>query len=120
MGDFMFDNRTDYLINLIGEECQEIGIRVSKILRFGLNEVQPGQGQDNLERLRFELDDLAGVLELLNDTCPGAYEPDRERINAKKRKVEQFMAYSVQCGRMAPEALTQGVSNDDSNVAKRN
>ncbi len=34
-------NRRDHLLDILAEECAEVAIRVSKALRFGLDEV-PG------------------------------------------------------------------------------
>lgn len=76
------------------EECAEVSQRLTKALRFGLDEVQPvetgGDGVTaNRARISYEVDDLLGVLELL-----GIEYGDPARITAKKVKVRRFMQYA--------------------------
>ena len=54
------------LWNLI-EECNEVSQRITKCMRFGCNEKQPGQDLDNLTRLRHEFADLLASYEMLCD-----------------------------------------------------
>lgn len=58
-------NNTEYLLVCLMEECSEVAHRASKALRFGLREVQQGQGETNEQRLTSELNDLHGVVEEL-------------------------------------------------------
>lgn len=44
--------RHEHLLSILAEECCEVGQRVSKALRFGLDEVQPGQDLSNAERIK--------------------------------------------------------------------
>lgn len=55
------------ILEILIEECAEIIQRATKMLRFGVNEVQPGQGFDNAARLSHEVGDMAKVLELAED-----------------------------------------------------
>ncbi len=91
-------NETQYLLDVLSEECNEIAVRASKAIRFGLDEIQPGQSLTNAQRLALELDDLYGTIELLNERHPGTYIPNRDNIIAKKAKIAKFMKYSEQCG----------------------
>lgn len=91
----------EYLILLLAEECAEISevcsriaIRAFKALRFGISEVQPGQLQDNAQRLLAELVDIAGTIEYLVDS--GFI--TRDDIKAKKCKIARFLDYSRQLG----------------------
>ena len=43
--------RQEYLLICLGEECDEVGQRVTKALRFGLSEVQHGQPLNNGDRI---------------------------------------------------------------------
>ena len=53
------------LLTILAEECCEVGQRVSKALRFGIKEIQPGQDLTNAERIMEELGDIFAVMELL-------------------------------------------------------
>lgn len=93
-------NRTEHLLTILAEECNEVGQRVSKALRFGLNEVQPGQTRQNTDRLLEEILDLFAVVEMLQEEGLIYIEPSigTAAIDAKKAKVEKFLEYSKQCG----------------------
>ena len=91
--------RDEHLYTIAGEEGVEIAQRCSKAVRFGGTEVQPGQGMDNRQRILQEFADLVGVLELLGfDIGIPAHSALRPWIDAKKEKVEKFLAYSRECG----------------------
>ncbi|BCB28403.1 hypothetical protein SKTS_32890 [Sulfurimicrobium lacus] len=96
-------NREQYLLVCLAEECAEVAQRVSKALRFGLDEIQPGQKLTNSQRITQELNDLAAVAEMLiaDKSIDGL---QRGAVDAKKAKVKAFMAYSVQCGTLTPES----------------
>lgn len=95
-------NRDEYLLTCLAEECAEIQQRVSKALRFGLNEVQPGQGKTNKERLHDEVLDFLGVLDMLEQTAlfpPPNHDVIRAAVAAKREKIEKFYTYSrFECG----------------------
>ncbi len=83
----------EHLLSILAEECGEVAQRAIKALRFGLSEVQPGQSFANAERIRQEFADLCGVYEMI-----GLNPPSRADIEAKKLKVQKFLAYSAECG----------------------
>jgi NTP pyrophosphatase (non-canonical NTP hydrolase) len=89
-------NRTEHLLTCLAEECAEVAQRVSKALRFGLTEVQPGQDKDNAERISEELGDLYAVALILADegVIPLAEAP----LTAKRDKIERFMSISREQG----------------------
>lgn len=107
---------TEHLLTILAEEGAEVGEllpelfaavvgvqkRASKAARFGLEEVQPGQGQTNAERIVAEINELLGVAELLEEAGALRGVGDREAVEAKKTKVRSFMGYAEDCG-----ALTQ-------------
>lgn len=84
--------RTEHLLTILAEECAEVAQRASKAARFGMSEVQPGQGDDNKRRLEKELADLLGVAELLELGL------DTSEIVAKKKKVKKYMDYARKMG----------------------
>jgi NTP pyrophosphatase (non-canonical NTP hydrolase) len=83
------------------EECDEISQRACKTGRFGMKEIQPGQALNNAQRLRDELCDLAAVVEMIEESgdlpriAPAQL---RAKIEAKKKKVLQYMELSRRCG----------------------
>lgn len=75
---------------------------MSKALRFGLSEVQPGQTLTNAERIEDEMRDLLLVYRMPADT--GLVVPIEHFTFAGRRaKVEKFLEYSEKCGTLSPE-----------------
>lgn len=95
-------NRTEHLLSILAEECAEVAQRCSKAARFGLAEVQPGQALTNMDRILREWADATAGMEMLMEAAQIA-EPAgwRDLVLAKKAKVEQFLAYSAQCGTLS-------------------
>lgn len=92
-------NRTEYLLTCLSEECAEVAQRVSKSLRFGSAERQPGQEYTNAQRIGMELCDLLAVMKMLEEEEAVVMPPDLHRsILIKQRKVEEYMEYSRHCG----------------------
>ena len=93
-------NRAEHLFSIFGEEGAEIAQRTSKVNRFGVHEIQPGQDQTNSRRLVVEYADVLALAEMLQ--AEGLIRLDskdlRELIEAKKRKVEEFLKYSAEQG----------------------
>lgn len=88
-------NRKEYLLECLSEECNEVGQRVSKALRFGLNEVQDGQPFDNAERIVHELKDLLAVATILQaEGHIDSFRVSPDEVGAKAERIEKFMAIS--------------------------
>jgi hypothetical protein len=92
--------RTEHLLTILAEECAEVAQRVSKALRFGLAEVQPGQPHTNAERINAEVSDLMAVLEMLHDAgALPVLSPSMAVYKlaalSKKVKVEKFLEFSA-------------------------
>ena len=51
------------LLEILIEECAEVQQRATKMLRFGVKEIQPGQELTNAQRLSAEVGDLQVVIE---------------------------------------------------------
>lgn len=97
--------RQDHLLTIAAEECMEVGQRATKALRFGLDEIQPGQDLSNADRLLQEYADLVGVLLMLAEYSPVFEDLLRspkvaDMAEAKRIKVEEFLAYSDSLGRL--------------------
>jgi len=90
----------EHLLTVLSEECAEVAQRVSKALRFGLEEVQPGQFATNAERIVEELADLWAVTTLLEREGVFKAHGDLflDMAERKKLKVSQFMEYAKECG----------------------
>ena len=88
-------NRPEHLLACLAEECDEVGQRVMKALRFGLREVQAGQPLTNDDRICDELRDLIAVAHILHsEGVIGWFMPETGDVHAKRAKIEKFMAIS--------------------------
>ncbi len=94
---------TEHLLVCLSEECDEIGQRVSKALRFGLSEIQPGQELNNAQRIEEEIADLEGVIEMLRQRGVLSRASDHDdRVATKIGKVIRFMGYARKQGTINP------------------
>jgi len=89
--------RAEHLLIILAEECAEVAQRASKALRFGLEEIEPGQSLDKAERLLEELVDLGAVVQMLEED---GYLSAGLRVGGalKKQKVEKFLELSARLG----------------------
>jgi len=91
-------NRLEHIAVTAMEEADEVSQRISKALRFGWQEVQPGQPLNNAERIVQEFHDLFTMLDwlmregLIDERM--SLVPMPETARAKREKVERFMAIS--------------------------
>lgn len=90
--------RIENLLTILGEECNETAQRVSKAIRFTLEEVQSDQDLTNAQRIVYEFNDIVAVMEILQSE--GVFEKviDREAIEKKKQKVKKYLNYSITVG----------------------
>ena len=87
--------RSEHLMVIAMEECNELAQRISKASRFGLNEKQSGQALDNRQRILLEYADLVAAMQLMGIDLT---EIEPTRIFVKKQKVERYLAYAKDCG----------------------
>ena len=91
--------RTEHLLTIVAEECAEVSQRITKILRFGATEIQPGQDKDNIERLLDEFNDLYAMMMMLkNDNLIPWDFLSGDKMANKIQQVEKFLEYSRKCG----------------------
>lgn len=94
-------NRKEHLLTIAAEECNEVAQRLTKILRFGVFETQPGKNMDNNYRFYQEFADLLSVVELLEKESI-IIRPTEDAINKwkkyKKEQIEHFLKYSKEQG----------------------
>jgi len=98
-------NLEEYLLICLVEECAEVQQRATKMLRFGVTEVEPGQPNNNVQRLHEELNDLHAILDLLESNSGEGiiyFRRDHRLIEAKIVKVRKFIKYSQQQGTLEP------------------
>jgi hypothetical protein len=100
------------LINQVREEMDEVGQVLSKILRFGLESVKPGDTDTNRQKLVLELNDVLGSVQLLKEYLedglgglPGYGDPDA--IETRIQKILHFAGVSAKLGLIVTEDLPQ-------------
>ena len=96
-------NREEHLHTCAAEEAAEVAQAITKSNRFGPKEVYPETGENNMDRVIREFNDLVAVMEMLQSEGalpPGSfYRPNL--IEAKKLKVERMILYSRVRGRVS-------------------
>ena len=83
---------TREIILILSEECAEVAKEVSKIMRFGPDQVKPGTDKTNIQVLEEELGDLLAMIELLVDKDVGVTTAGLEL--AKKAKFKKLKQWS--------------------------
>ena len=95
--------RTEHLLTILAEECAEVAQECSKALRFGLDDMYSGVSVEF--RISKELNDLRAVVDMLVEAGVlsdiAIYDP--AATARKAAKVEEFLAYSAERGRLTGE-----------------
>lgn len=97
--------RTEMLLTILAEECNETAQRVSKAIRFGLGEIQEGQTLTNAERIIYEFSDTLAVMEILVKEGSLSTLFDNKVIISKKEKIEKYLNYSEEVGTLTKPTL---------------
>lgn len=58
------NNKEKEILDITQEECAEVIVAISKISRFGLDNIKPGKPKTNREHLAEELGDLQAMIDL--------------------------------------------------------
>lgn len=90
--------KEEHLLTLLAEECVETAQRATKALRFGLTEIQEGQGLTNAQRIVYEFNDIYTVMCLLRENQLINKVIDLNASQLKEKKIEKWMEYSEQLG----------------------
>lgn len=87
-------NREEHLLVCLSEECAEVTHRVSKALRFSMDEVEDGQTLTNRERISQELNDLYAIATMLHmeEIIPPFM--NGMGVERKMAKVERWMEHA--------------------------
>ena len=89
-------NRLQFLLTKLAEEANEVGQMSLKVQQFGLDECY--QEESNKERLHGELQDLFGIIDLLNEEFGFDFKPSKVAAHIKKQKVDKYYKYSQSLG----------------------
>jgi hypothetical protein len=95
--------RTDHLLWVLAEECNETAQRCSKAARFSLAEVQPGYSVPNSDRITVEFYEAVAAYEMLvaEGAIPKIDQATIDAIKLDKRvRVESFLRHSRANGRL--------------------
>ncbi len=95
-------NEIEHLLTVLAEESSEVTKDACKALRFGLDDIEPGQGDHNLRRLEREVAQLVAVAELL-----GLWIRDEDKAE-KILKLKKYMDYSRQRGTLDKKKCLHG------------
>ncbi|MCW2275106.1 hypothetical protein GJ654_10260 [Rhodoblastus acidophilus] len=79
------------LLEILAEECAEVVQRVTKALRFGLDESQPGQPFTNAARIGHEVGDVLATLERLQDINVLRRADVAHGVESKRRQLLIFL-----------------------------
>jgi NTP pyrophosphatase (non-canonical NTP hydrolase) len=82
--------RDEEIMTILQEECAEVIQMVSKIKRFGLDEIHLKQGGTNRERLTEEVGDLQAMINLLQLYNVVDVSAVEEAKNAKFEKLKYW------------------------------
>ena len=85
------DPKTKEALDILQEECAEVIQAVSKISRFGLDNLKPGKPKTNREHLEEEIGDLLAMVDIL--TRNSIIDPANIEV-AAKAKIEKLKKWS--------------------------
>lgn len=88
----MNDDLRETLI-ILQEELIEAAGAISKIFRYGPDQIIPNSDSTNLHRLKDELGDVEALIELLTDLKVGVTQ--QQIFDAKMRKFEKLKSWST-------------------------
>ena len=84
------DPKTKEILDITQEECAEVVVAVSKISRFGIDNVKPGKPKTNREHLEEEVGDLMAMIDLMVEHKIIDINSVDVARNAKKEKLKQW------------------------------
>ena len=85
------NEQTKETMDILQEECAEVIQAVSKINRFGIDNLKPGKPKTNREHLEEELGDMMAMIDILISN--GIVSSDNLEV-AKKAKIEKLKKWS--------------------------
>jgi NTP pyrophosphatase (non-canonical NTP hydrolase) len=85
------DKITKEVMDILQEECAEVIQAVSKINRFGLDNIKPGKPKTNREHLEEELGDMLAMIDIMLEKSVISH--DSLEL-AKQAKIEKLKKWS--------------------------
>ena len=82
------DAQTKEAMDILQEECAEVIQAVSKINRFGLDNLKPGKPKTNREHLEEELGDMLAMIDILQSMDIVSYTNIEKASEAKIEKLK--------------------------------
>lgn len=101
------------ITEIIAEECNEVAQRAMKLLRFGVDEVQPGHQYNNAYRMGLEIGD---VLEIVDMAVSEGLVPAAAIKMGREKKRAQLAKY-MQTDPSVSETPASADTNDTSKGA---
>jgi hypothetical protein len=95
------DHGTRELLTILGEEAAEVQHRISKLLRFGAQDIEKGQKLTNAQRLSQEIGEFYAVVGFIEDyaTSPVLNTSRMQRaIEDKRRTAVKYIRYAATLG----------------------
>lgn len=77
-------------MDILQEECAEVIQAVSKIRRFGIDNVKPGKPKTNREHLEEELGDLYAMIDILQELDIVSWAGIEKAAEAKREKLKTW------------------------------
>ena len=77
-------------MDILQEECAEVIQAVSKISRFGLDNLKPGKPKTNREHLEEELGDLLAMIDILHEMDIASWDNLDAATAAKIEKLKKW------------------------------
>jgi NTP pyrophosphatase (non-canonical NTP hydrolase) len=84
------DSQTKEVMDILQEECAEVIQAVSKISRFGLDNLKPGKPKTNREHLEEELGDMLAMIDILHSMDIVSYNNIERAQEAKIEKLKKW------------------------------
>jgi NTP pyrophosphatase (non-canonical NTP hydrolase) len=81
---------TSEVMDILQEECAEVIQAVSKIRRFGIDNVKPGKPKTNREHLEEELGDLYAMIDILQELDIVSWTNIERAAEAKREKLKTW------------------------------
>lgn len=88
---YSMNDKSNEVMDILQEECAEVIQAVSKVRRFGIDNVKPGKPKTNREHLEEELGDLLAMIDILKEM---GVVSETSMAVAKQAKIEKLKKWS--------------------------